>query len=92
LRSFQQYQRDLPKEPKYRRLYVTFTANCFRMNLLLLKADIGRTNEVWVKLSTEANIAELTTFLKTQDPEDASNAKRLEQDLLQLVDRAKERR
>ena len=91
LRSFQQYLKDIPSEPKYRQLYVTFTANCFRMNLLLLKDDIARTNEVWVKRNTKANVSELMTFIKREDAEDATSAEGLEQELFRLTDRARER-
>ena len=91
LRAFQAYLRDIPTEPKYRQLYVTFTANCFRMSLLLLKDDVARTKEVWVKRNTKANAAELLTFIKGQDPEHAASAEKLEHELFLLVDGAKER-
>ena len=92
LRAFQADVKDIPKEPKYRQLYVTFTANCFRMNLLLLKDDIERTNEVWVKRNTKANASELLSFIKSEDPKHAASAEKLERELFELVDRARERR
>ncbi len=91
LRSFQRYLRDLPNPPEYRNLYVAFTANCFRMSLLLLEDQIARTNEVWVKANTKSNIAELVSFLNSQDPEDQDKAERLMRTLYSLVERAKER-
>jgi len=92
LRSFQEYVTDIPREPRHRRLYLRFTLNCFRMNLLLLKADIEHTHQVWIKLSAKANVAELAGFIKAQDPAGAPLADRLRDDLDRLIDQADERR
>src|SRR5579863_3954356 len=77
LRAFQAYLKDIPKDPAYRRLYVTFTANCFRMNLILLKDDIARTNVVWVKRNTKANGQELLSFIEREEPDQVAAAEEL---------------
>ncbi len=91
LRAFGYYIKDLPKEPVYRQMTVNFTANCFRMNLLLLKDEILRTRAVWVKKSAKGNVKEFVSFLKTQDPTDAGWADGLGQELFGLIDGARER-
>ncbi|MDR3688823.1 MAG: hypothetical protein P4L46_05540 [Fimbriimonas sp.] len=91
LRSFGYQWRDMPTSKPYRDLYVQFTANCFRMNLLLLENDIIKHNLVWTKISTRENIAELVRFLDKEDPSDAASADRMKVHLLALVDRARER-
>jgi hypothetical protein len=91
LRIFQTHVKDIPIEPTYRKMYVAFTANCFRMNLLLLADDIHRTKTVWVKRNTKASVSELVAFIKTQDPADSANASRLERELDSVIDRATER-
>jgi hypothetical protein len=92
LRSFQAYRIDIPKGAAYRKLYLTFTENCFRMNLLLLDDDLRRTGQVWIKLSTKANVDELAQFIVANDPSGAIAATRLKNDLFQRVDAATERR
>jgi len=91
LRSFGFEFRDVPADPEYRNLYIGFTANCFRMNLLLLKEAIERTHEVWGKLNTKSNIAALVDFIKRFDPPSADAATKLQRELTALVDAAKQR-
>ena len=91
LRSFEFQTRDLPKGEAHRKLYITFTANCFRMNLLLLKNDIEKSGVVWVKVNTKANAKELLNFIRTYEPETKASAAKLETELDTLVDAAKER-
>ena len=91
LRSFGYQSKDLPEDPSYRELTITFTANCFRMNLLLLKDEILRTHAVWVKQSARSNVQELVRFLKAYDPANLTSTQILEQELTTLIDGAKER-
>jgi len=91
LRSFEYEWKDLPKDPNYRKLYVQFASNCFRMNLLLLQDDIQRTHLVWTKVSTESSATTLVTFMKIQDPQGAASAERIKQELFKVIDGATER-
>ena len=90
LRSFNYQNRDLPTEPKYRELTIRFTANCFRMNLLLLKDNVLTNHYVWVKASTLTNIQTLTSFITAQQPEFAKRANELAAELKDLVDHSRE--
>ena len=91
LRSFRYYDADLPTEAAYRKLYIAFATNCFLMNLNLLKSDILRTHEVWIKISTKANASELLDFVKKVRPETKTQVEALRADLNRLIDQAKER-
>jgi len=91
LRSFGYQSRDLPQDPDYRQLTIAFTANCFRMNLQLLKKEILDTHAVWVKQSARANVKELAAFLTRYDPDDSANTAALSAELSKLIDGAKER-
>ena len=77
--------------PIARKLYVAFTANCFRMNLQLLKNDIEKTGVIWVKRNSKANAGELVTFIKTYDPDDAASVEKLEREIDALIDSATEK-
>jgi hypothetical protein len=92
LRSFRFYATDMPTDPAYRSLYVTFTANCFRMNLLLLKQSILKTHEVWIKISAKANVKELAEFVELVEPQTKDETEKLQQELFGLIDGANERR
>jgi hypothetical protein len=91
LRSFAEYQTDMPTEPAARHLYIRFTTNCFRMSLFLYRAELQKTHVVWVRKSAEANVRQLISFIEAQDPEDRSNAERLRQELFSLADQATDR-
>jgi hypothetical protein len=91
LRSFGFQLKDMPQDPDYRKLYVDFTANCFRMNLLLLKDDIETKHEVWAKISAKSNVNKLVEFIKSQQPDESANAEKLRAGLFVLIDAAKER-
>jgi len=91
LRAFSYLTRDLPREVEHRKLTIAFTANCLRMNLLLLKDDIRRTNAVWVRQSSLANAKELVSFLTKYDPEGSEDARQLGKELAVLINKAKER-
>ncbi len=78
-------------DPTYHRLYVTFLSNCYWMNLWLLKHDIETTGTVWIKISTKSNVKEMIRFIKTNEPDQARSAERIEQVLDELIDGAKER-
>lgn len=92
LRSFQYYQNDLPKQPEHKALYCKFACNCFRMNLLLLKAEIERTQTVWVKISTKANVTELASFVRLHEPETSQSIDQLQAEIFSAIEKAKERR
>jgi hypothetical protein len=91
LRSFKFYERDLPTTSDHRKLYLTFTLNCFWMNLLLLKDDLERTHTVWVKRNSVGNLTELIDFIKREDPGEAQKAEALQQQLEALIASATER-
>lgn len=91
LRSFDFQTRDIPTDADARAMYLTFTANCFRMNLWLLEADLERTHVVWVRRNARANVAELVRFVNTADPADAGRTTALQSKLDQLIDGASER-
>jgi hypothetical protein len=91
LRSFNRYLRDIPADPAYRQLYITFTANCFRMNLLLLKDDIAQSGIVWIRSNTKGEVRELVNFIKTYDPGDEGFSQKLGQDIDALADKATQR-
>jgi hypothetical protein len=92
LRSFRFYVSDMPKEPEYQKLYATFTANCFRMNLQLLKDSILTTHDVWIKISAKANVHELGQFIEYAEPETKNETDKLQEELVSLIDGANERR
>ncbi len=91
LRSFGYLFRDLPEEAKYREMVINFTANSIRMNLLLFEEELIKTKSVWVKISSKSNVKELTSFIKQYDPDDIETAQALEDELMKLIDGAKER-
>lgn len=92
LRSFGFQTRDLPTNPEHRRLYIAFTANCFRMNMLLLGDDIHRTGIVWRKQNARFAIEEMTRFIEVEEPQNAPADEKRRIGLLAQVDGAKERR
>ncbi len=91
LRAFHAYVRDIPTQERYRRLYLAFTANCFRMNLLLLADDIQKSGQVWMKRNTLANIKELAGFISTHFPEDKAAMDELQARLGALIETARDR-
>jgi hypothetical protein len=78
----------IPKDPTQRKLYLTFTANCFRMNLLLLEDNMRTTGKVWLKPNTISNAKQLTDLIKIADPAHAAEAQREEDTIDKLVDKS----
>jgi hypothetical protein len=91
LRVFRLHARDIPAEPVHRQLYLTFTLNCFRMNLLLLRDDIAKTGIVWWRGTAKEAVRQMVDFIQAYDPADASNALHLRDELYKAADLAKER-
>jgi len=91
LRSFAFQTRDLPTDPGYRNLYVTFTANCFRMNILLFKDDTIRTGVVWRKQNARIGVDEMVRFIETEAKGNVNQTETLKRELFSLIDGAKER-
>jgi len=60
--------------------------------LLLLKDSLLTTHQVWVKLSTKANVDVLLGFIQSEVPDDAVNVQKLGLELDKLIDDAEERR
>lgn len=92
LRVFNYYVRELPSEPEQRRLYITFTSNCIRMNLLLLMDDIARTGVVWVKKSAIANAKVLLNFIRVEQPEETLAADKLQEAVSAVIANAPKER
>ncbi len=92
-RAFHSYDTFLPSEStgEYRRLYVIFTANCFRMSLQLFKRSIEQTGIVWVKISSRAIVKEMTDWLGRVQPDQTVEDEKLKEQLLILINRAGER-
>lgn len=91
IRIGNRYLRQIPREPLQRKLYLTFTANCFRMNLLLLEEEIRRTHVVWIRESTVQNVKDLTALIELADPAHVAEADQKQARLLSLIDSAQER-
>jgi hypothetical protein len=85
------YVNQVPSDPEQRRLYLTFTCNCFRMNLLLLKDELQRTRTVWVRTNSAQNVRDLTDFLVRFDPGSKEKTEQLREELLGLIQKADER-
>ena len=91
LRSFSYQLKDTPTNPEHLDLLTTFTANCFRMNLLLLQDELLTTHAVWVKANSSSNVDELVNYIVAKDPDDAPSAQKLGAELHRLIDAAHER-
>lgn len=81
----------IPTDPVQRRLYLSFAANCFRMNLLLLLDELQRTHIVWMRLNCAQNVRELTDFVVMADPASKIETEQLRGKLLGLIQTAEER-
>jgi hypothetical protein len=91
IRIGHRYTLQIPTEPAQRTLYLTFAANCFRMNLLLLRDELQRTHVVWVRVNSKQNVKDLTDFISIADPASKPETDRLRGELLALMDRSTER-
>lgn len=91
IRIGHRYTLQIPTQPEQRQLYLTFTANCFRMNLLLLRDELQRTHSVWMRVNSEQNVKDLTDFIEMADPTAKAETDRLKNELLTLIDRAQEK-
>ena len=91
MRTLQTYYVDMPKSEPYRSMYTTFVANCFRMNLLFLRDDLQRTQQVWVRRNTEANVDQFVRFIEYHDPADRTAIANLQRDIDSLAENAQER-
>ncbi|HWD38646.1 MAG TPA: hypothetical protein VG944_07340 [Fimbriimonas sp.] len=91
LRIGRRFINQAPTEPEHRKLYMTFAANCFRLNLLLLEADLLKTHQVWVRLNSSVNVRDLCDFVEMADPDSKPQTERLRNELLNLISNAAEK-
>ncbi len=91
LRSFGEYFTDIPKDEPNKSLYLKFTTNCFRMNLLLERQELKQTNVVWIRRNTESNAKQLADFVEQEDPNDKASVDQVLAEIDKLADAAKER-
>ena len=92
IRPFKIPDGPLQTNPAYLRLYKKFLANCYRMNLLLLKHDIETSGKVWIKISARSNADALAQAIKLYEPDQAKAVDQLQIELDKLIDGATERR
>jgi cytochrome c553 len=77
MRIGSRYITDLPTEPKQRRLYTRFTANCFRMSLFLIFDEWARTKTVWYRSASQFHLRALTEFIDKFDAKEKGEGLKL---------------
>lgn len=85
------YVSEMPADPVHRKMYIDFTANCFRMTLLLMLDEWQRTKEVWYRSAAEQHVRALTKFIADFQPASASEAARLRSEIEATFATCKER-
>ena len=90
IRIGQRFIVQAPAAGLHRSLYMNFTANCMRMNLLLLKSELERTHTVWIRQNSRVNMEQITAFVEMADPAHKSQAEQLKAALLTLIASANE--
>ena len=91
IRLAQRYRKMIPTEPIQKKLYLTFAANCFRMNLFLLEDELKRTHVVWMRPNNLQNVQDLTSFIEMADPDAKAGAEQKKAELDALINSAEER-
>lgn len=81
---------DMPKAGEHRRLYTKFTANCFRMNLLLLKRALEEKHQIWARLNAKLSAKEMLDFVEAQEPATHVDTRDLGRQLATLIDGAED--
>lgn len=85
------YISDMPKTNPAKQRYIAFTANCFRMTMLLMLDEWQRTKVVWYRNEAYLHIKALTEFIETfqpdSKPEIAALRKELDRALIACIDK-----
>jgi hypothetical protein len=85
------YISQIPSDPLQKQLYLSFAANCFRMNLLMLQEELQRTHVVWGRPNSLQNVKDLSSFIELADPENKVKDEEMKNHLLVLIGSAEER-
>jgi len=68
VRIGERYIAEMPKTNPAKQRYVAFTANCFRMTMLLMLDEWQRTRQVWYRNEAYLHIRAFTEFIDTFQP------------------------
>lgn len=87
----QRHVKQRPENPKHREIYDRFTANCFRMSLLLLIDDLEKNHVIWLRDPSRAHAKQMLEFFNMVDPDWAAKDKALVDRVLEAIDSSTER-
>lgn len=81
---------DMPKSGEHRRLYSRFAANCIRMSLWQVRAEMKKTGRVWLKLNAYQNVRELTGLLNVLEPTEKASSLQMKNEMFRSISAAKD--